>query len=616
MQHERELSCPGLGEWPGSQQYFVMNISTGFGITVGLLASSCLVLLLRPDLLAGISVPIAQATAVPVLQAGSQDKTNRATRQGDRSNEIRKTIADLALPATRERAKLRLVEIGRAAIPFLLSTLKNNNESIREMSLNGLRLLHAAQEIATALNDKSPQIRILAITSLSSLGKPGFHAMLEKIGDWETKEIELVQSLIRESPVEAIPLLIAELGGNDARIRDSARLLLKGLSPINAFADALRHEKAEVRKIATQELKAQGEKALPALDRLIEHKDQRSRRLALQVLTAIGPQASRSIGELVTDETLGLAAARILIDFGKRGVPFLSEKVHELDAKSMARLMPLLLPKLKSNTQYLLRCLNNESEMAGRNAAEMLVLLRRKAAIVKALVSARPVIRRHLVKSVGTMGEEGIPILELAVQNPDQQVRRIAFDALVKLNAAKSIAKVLVGRSTELRTLGIVALIQLGEAGIQSLAETPGFADGNSLGFALDELKKHKRKILPELEEALNSRIRLVYRTSFRLLEKCEAFEVLLRALGHERSEIRQNARQALLRIGPRAVRKILTACRNEPLRRDSICLDLLRAMGGDAVPEIMKALNDKELRAIASEVLRVLVSPSPRPLR
>jgi HEAT repeat protein len=83
--------------------------------------------------------------------------------------------------AQRQKARLKLVKIGKPAVPYLIKYLTDKEFRLRweaAMTLRDIRDPSSAHSLVDALMDEAPGVRWLASEALISLGKPGLITLL------------------------------------------------------------------------------------------------------------------------------------------------------------------------------------------------------------------------------------------------------------------------------------------------------------------------------------------------------------------------------------------------------------------------------------------------------
>ncbi len=134
--------------------------------------------------------------------------------------------------AQRQKARLKLVQIGNPAVPYLIKFLTDKEFRLRweaAMTLRDIRDITSAPALVAALMDEAPGVRWLASEALISLGKPalvpllrglekhfdsawmreGAHHVLHDLRpeEYMTEEIlQLFEILSDNSPREIIPI--------------------------------------------------------------------------------------------------------------------------------------------------------------------------------------------------------------------------------------------------------------------------------------------------------------------------------------------------------------------------------------------------------------------------
>jgi len=237
----------------------------------------------------------------------------------------------------REEAAFELAETAPpAALPLLIRALRDDPSSaVRQAAAFALGAYHppsaeTVEALMDALQGRAPQLKTAVATTLSRLGA----------------ESELV-----------LRALVAALGADDARTRQSALIVLERIGPpvsaaagaVPAVAECLRKDPDErARRFAVSVLAAVGEDAGDgAVSALLEtaHSDasERVRQYSVEALPAVGAPAAQAVPvltEAVADPDWGVraAAVRVLGSYGPAAVAAVPalEKARE-DAEEPVR---------------------------------------------------------------------------------------------------------------------------------------------------------------------------------------------------------------------------------------------------------------------------------------
>jgi HEAT repeat protein len=219
----------------------------------------------------------------------------------------------------REGALMGLASLGPDAIPELVKTLKDKDEKVRVASARALAQMGpkaktAVAALAEALRD-TPAVRLAAREALGSVGKEAVPFLVQALKDKDDViRLLAVQGLGRLGPEAktAIPALIEALKDRHRIVSDIAWNTLRQLgdeavpSLLEALAD--KENPLAIRLLGTLRAKS----AVPKLIKLLEDPDPRRRELAASTLGDIGAaakEAQLALNKLLADKDRAVSAA-------------------------------------------------------------------------------------------------------------------------------------------------------------------------------------------------------------------------------------------------------------------------------------------------------------------
>jgi HEAT repeat protein len=260
--------------------------------------------------------------------------------------------------AVRAEAALAFCGIDRmavkAAIPALTELLSDKNEGVRNNAASALSFKGPAAEpaipvlVKVLVKDASPRVRHQAAFALRTAGPKGVDALMGMLDD---KRLDVRRTVVgvfeatypcdppEETPLAAVPKLVALLQDESLDIRKSAAVSLARISdvPAEAIAAVLHHKDIEVRRIAAGTLLSRdkmkrfqaellelmngdtafcrqyagalgcvGAQSVPILMKLLDDHDPAVRANAASSLGGVGPEAKEAadaLKRLLTDFT-------------------------------------------------------------------------------------------------------------------------------------------------------------------------------------------------------------------------------------------------------------------------------------------------------------------------
>lgn len=205
----------------------------------------------------------------------------------------------------------------KSAVPVLVEALASEDVSVRAGAAAALYWIaseadEAADQLGASLNDENRQVRRLAVLALGRIGKaaePYLVAALKQEDAVIRKRAAFDLSRVPALQPESLDALIGALGDRDIHVRRAVVRSLVRL-PMNlrtkpvleAVASTLGDPSQPVRKAAAyglQGMRPHAQAATPALAKVLRHKHHHSRTLAAVVLRTIGPDAQAAIPALI-----------------------------------------------------------------------------------------------------------------------------------------------------------------------------------------------------------------------------------------------------------------------------------------------------------------------------
>ena len=354
--------------------------------------------------------------AIPKLIEGLDSRTSRGMRPRDKSQTLYRSAHTLA-------------QIGEAAKPALLASLKGDDTSLRT---------GAAKAIAF-MGSKAPE---------------AIPALIENLGHSDADLRNEVSEALAQIGKEAIPPIISSLGWPDWKIRaGSARALGAMGAPAASAANALLEKAAQDPEIkvraealvALPKIGVAPEKVAPLLMAAVKATEPELQRAALDTLLLLRPATAvvPSLVDMLKDDALAPRAARLLGRLGRGARPAMPALIAQA-AKSPAMESPFVeaiiaigsgaVPAvLDEASKVPPSALNSEhwtlqvlSAIGGAALPELQKALDSKSA------SARVAALRALAK-VGSDGREAFDAVEKLAKDPEPAVRAGALPALVAI---------------------------------------------------------------------------------------------------------------------------------------------------------------------------------------
>lgn len=565
----------------------------------------------------------AGAHAIPILIAGldSADQELRRKVVGSlgrvrpaTTDVISTLIALLADPDEefREIVGEALVDVGPHAVPFLRRALRHEEIRIRLQAVRSLYSFgwryagvpdkEAADDLAAALQDRSPAIRRCAAYTLATMGPEAEQAVPSLIECLKDKDED-----VRNAACEALGMI-----GPAAKpaIPEIRRLLMDdpeptalgeealgriGSSAVHVLIELLSHENAQVRSEAARALARIGPKAKVAVPVLIKRLLDED--VAVGVESAIALYAIAGwmdlyvpvLANALQEEPHYVANAIMRIGpAAKPVVPVLIAFVREADDESVRHRAVLALGYIgiedKTTVSMLVDIMKTKNGGASCNTVSALRFIGRPAvpALIETLSHSDPDLRSSAAFALGEMGREAddaVPALIQALKDEDEDVRQevesslqgIASDGVSSWSLPSCLSAV--KRDKVLREIASAIMRSRGKnltAGIEealikeALSQLPKAIDGlnspegeerEQAADILREMGAYAKAALPALRSHLDDEdvyVRLGTAATLLAIDGDEraALAILSDALKHPDEEVRREAARRLGNAG------------------------------------------------------------------
>jgi HEAT repeat protein len=371
-----------------------------------------------------------------VIHRNGQEKALKALEElfADNDDEIRDELV------------AAMEEIGKLALPLLMTSLRAKNSLTRETAVLGVGKLIASfrrqnQEISpemitlltTALGDSDDKVIAQAIYGLSKVGRPAREAIprIAKCLEHRNPEVRYHAAIglseFGDSAKFAIPAIENALTDGDPLVRvGSARALgkLVGLAALPALEKAQSDSSREVRLAVVETLagiKTEGDAKVivPPLVKAFSDKEMAVRIKAVESLVLLGPAGQAGIADVAVllqdpDEWVRGAAAKAIGEFGTAGRKAIPKLTNALGDRS-----------------WVVRC--RVAESLGKLAADGPTVV---PALIGALKDESAGVRMWAAWALGRFGAEAIdakPRLTELLKDSDEGVRDRAAAALERI---------------------------------------------------------------------------------------------------------------------------------------------------------------------------------------
>lgn len=366
---------------------------------------------------------------------------------------------------------------------------------------------------------------------------------------------------------------------------------------------------AQARYRATDELANHGEAAkdaVPALIKALGDSDPKLRFRAARALGAIGPVAQESGLQLVArlkdeDALVRAHSAHALGNIGAVNDAVVPELAHTLaDADPNVRRSAIrAIQKIKPGPDVMLPLVS------------------------KLLEDDNPSVVLHALQSMAEAGDRALPVIIGALDN--QKSRYWACVVLAELgpaakSAAPALAKVLSDEDPEERMQALIALGEIGPAAkevVPQIAKSLQDKQGSvayGAAFALGKIGDKSANAALEKEVVDNDKfLAMISAWALAMINPDDvqisdrAAEMLIAGTTDEKPVVRTAAVRGLAELHdkhPEAIRALVIALKDPEPEVMGGSLQGLISLGPDAVPELTKALADKDLQVAAAAAL------------
>lgn len=462
---------------------------------------------------------------------------------------------------------------GEETLSQLLIALNHPNPHVRSGAANVLGKWgdsRAIEPLIKILKDSVPAVHRSAAKSLGAIGAPAVPSLL---------------ALIQDPPFQEAPVRAGE-----------ALSWIRDPNAIDMLCAALEYPEEDARQAAAEALGEISDPiALPGLIVAVQHEDPQTRKRAGIALGKIGdPQSIIALTSLLSEENWRTreVAVRALGNIKDEGV-----------------IIPLLTMLSDNNHHVRWSAATALQNTKAPNAAET---------ILASLPDSKGWARKVLVETLGEIGDPlAIEVLHnLTLEADDLQTQLSAAQSLVRLgdkNGKNIILRTLNAPNAHTRLMAAIALGNTGDPqAVEHLVESEAIRGEEAT--SIEGLRQHTRVIAALVrigEPAVGS---------------------LIEALGNPFASVRSAASQALILIGPPAIKLLLARLRKD--RNKKIKKDLIQILGNIGDKRSTRVLGDVlhnairppillrllltavldptvELRKCATDALRLIKSPS-----
>jgi HEAT repeat protein len=477
-----------------------------------------------------------------------------------------------------------LVGIGAPAVTPLIDTLRDRDPYLRQSAARVLGRLHddrALKPLSEALNDKDSHVRHAAVEALAKLGNPGAIKLLGAALQDPDRSIrqEAISGLVDLGGPQAVEQLRTILYDEDIDIRRAvvAAAARLGKPAIPLLSSALQDEDGSIRLASVNGLAPLGEHSVEPLIDALQNSDSRVRQAAAEAL----------------GRTRDSRAVKPLIDVLQDKSPHLS-KVRQSAATALGEIGGL------RAVEPLVDALRDEAWNVVQAVAEALGKLGDQRAVKPlsvALSDGDANIRRVAAKALGELGcSDVVEPLIAALGDKDTGVSQVAAEGLVKLGTSsiEPLIGALKSKNRNVRKVAIGALVQLGEPAVKPLAATLQDKNRNAREAAAAGLVELGKASIEPLCDVLKDKdagraARQLAARALGQLRSDRAVKLLVTAL--EDSNIRREAREALVLIGDPAVRDLKTALQD---KRSRVRKEVKKVLEGIDTPDALAALEKR----------------------
>ncbi len=517
-----------------------------------------------------------------------------------------------------------LVGIGGPAVPALVRILKNRPLDPRLLAVRILGRMGPAASPAipglmAALEDPAWELRDRASATLGRIGSAAVPALEKAL---ESPSLEIVEAAVTAlgemgaPAARAIPGLLVALRAKRPSLRWRAAKTLENLGlaaapAVDGLIELLSDPSPSIRSASAAALGAADGKKRQSVTALQVRLEDSSRMVRLAAARALirlgsmGPEIHAALIEALQDEdrlSIRAPALAALQELGGRAVPSLVKALRGRDStlrRSAAEALGELGREAASAIPDVIACLDDGDPVLRALCADILASIEPPAHVVLPALRTRlggeadPGVQRRLIRALGFLGKQAIPILKEALKNKKSGIRRQIMESLIRA-AGDQGEKALIPTFAGLARDGDPAIRRLAIAGLTALHAPSHLL----VAILLDATQD------PDVS---------VRQTAGRLLESSgpKAVPLLLKELGKEDSLHGIAAVTALGRIGlhPDLVVPVLAGLLdNKSLRGPAMeALGRFRSGAASAAPRLVELLQPAEgndLRAAAAETL------------
>jgi HEAT repeat protein len=417
------------------------------------------------------SKPAVSSLSAALEDASPAVRWSAAEALGRLGGDAEEAVASLAIalrdPGIRAIAADALGAIGnpsRGAVPLLLDGLKDSDPAFRWMSAVALSRIDAKAARAALplfierLRDPDGRARWDAMQCVSGMGleaKPAAPAVMEMVKKGDGVAADILTSIAGPDALEALPLLLENLSDEWDLSESIARI---GPAAAPGLMKSLEKTDAKNRPLVVKTLGLLASKSrdlIPAIQKLLEDADGRLREAAADALGGIDPkvkEAAPALQKSLGDDEAGvrLAAARAL--FSIQGIeaamviPVMTRALKDDDPdmrRDAAALIGDFGAAAKDSVPALIASLKDPDGGVRSAAAWAIARITGGQAtqkaidvMIAALKDKEPRARQDAARLLGDVGPDArsaIPALNEAMEDPNDEVRKAATDALGKV---------------------------------------------------------------------------------------------------------------------------------------------------------------------------------------
>jgi len=517
-----------------------------------------------------------------------------------------------------------LAKIGKTGMPALAQGLKNKDPGrrltiLKALVANKADASTAVPQLLELANDQNAEIKALAKTLFSSLGKGAVVELLKLLKDkdqLETTRLTAAEALSKLEPdKEHLVELVALLKDPKVEVRRASAEALSKLGPevMDAFPEliaAMGDKDEAVRTALGLAIKSTGRKGVPKLQEMLaKEKDPAAKASLILALGAMGPLAKDSLDDLTKymsdpNEEVKKAAIASLEKIGKDSVPAL---LKLLESKEAPIRVGAILALGEAGVQ---------AKVAMPTLADLIVKDADATVRRSALVALKSIGGMELKDHVAKVGQ--------ALKDQDKDVRAQAAVTLADIGAAAEpaipgLVAALADKEDLVAKAAGETLGKLGGPAVNPLVEA--LKDGNPVvrryaTMALKEIGAKAKNAVPMLIDALHDQDVATRQFAALALNeigpdaKAATIDLVYAMLRDKDKDVRNNSALALLRVNPDP--SVAAPAFRQGLR-DKLAVGVtdcavegLTKLGAAGVPELSNALKDQDndVRRRAAEIL------------